>query len=136
MWLYHGAEFTEDLIGESAGFVYKITNNASGRMYIGKKLFTFAKTKQVKGKKKRSRVASDWQEYWSSSDDLKADVASLGEDKFTREILYLCKNKGLMSYVEAREQFDNRVLENPDKWYNGIINCRVHRTHIKALHAA
>ena len=29
-----------------------------------------------------------------------------------------------MSYIEAREQFDRRVLET-DEYYNGIINCRV-----------
>ena len=133
MWMFNGAEFTEDQIGNNIGFVYKIVNVASGRKYIGKKLFTFAKTKQVKGKKKRIREMSDWKDYWSSSDELKADVASLGEQHFTREILYLCKNKGLMSYIEAREQFDNRVLEHPDIWYNSIVNCRVHRTHIKEL---
>ena len=131
--MFNGAEFTEDQIGNNIGFVYKIVNVASGRKYIGKKLFTFAKTKQVKGKKKRIREMSDWKDYWSSSDELKADVASLGEQHFTREILYLCKNKGLMSYIEAREQFDNRVLEHPDIWYNSIVNCRVHRTHIKEL---
>jgi hypothetical protein len=29
-----------------------------------------------------------------------------------------------MSYIEAREQFDRRVLETDD-YYNGIINVRV-----------
>ena len=29
-----------------------------------------------------------------------------------------------MSYIEAREQFDRRVLET-DEYYNGIINVRV-----------
>jgi hypothetical protein len=29
-----------------------------------------------------------------------------------------------MSYIEAREQFDRRVLES-DEYYNGIINVRV-----------
>jgi hypothetical protein len=56
--------------------------------------------------------------------DLNADVAALGSDKFTREILYLCKGRGEMSYIEAREQFDRRVLET-DEYYNGIINVRV-----------
>ena len=29
-----------------------------------------------------------------------------------------------MSYLEAKEQFDRRVLES-DEYYNGIINVRV-----------
>jgi len=29
-----------------------------------------------------------------------------------------------LSYVEAKEQFDRRVLET-DEYYNGIINVRV-----------
>ena len=34
------------------------------------------------------------------------------------------KGRGEMSYIEAREQFDRRVLET-DEYYNGIINVRV-----------
>ena len=51
-------------------------------------------------------------------------MTELGEDKFTREILYICKTRGVMSYLEAREQFERRVLES-DEYYNGIINVRV-----------
>lgn len=130
-WLFEGREFTEADIADNVGFVYIITNTLSGRRYIGKKLFLFSKTKQVKGKKKRIKVPSDWQKYWSSSDEVKADVEKLGEEHFTREIIHLCKKKGMMSYLEGREQFDHRVLEHPDKWYNGQIQLRVHRTHVK-----
>lgn len=131
MWLYQGKEFTEDLIDKNIGYVYLITNLTSGRKYIGKKLFWFSKTRTLKGKKKKEKVLSDWKEYWSSSDDLKKDVADLGEHNFTREILHLCMNKGTMSYLEAKLQFQHEVLEKPDEWYNGIINCKIHRTHVK-----
>ena len=57
-------------------------------------------------------------------DSLIADVEQLGQENFTREILYMCKSRGLMSYLEAKEQFDRRVLETDD-YYNGIINVRV-----------
>ena len=70
------------------------------------------------------KVESDWQDYWGSSDNLKADVEKLGTDNFTREILHFCNSRGLMSYLEAKEQFDRRVLET-DEYYNGIINVRV-----------
>jgi len=131
MWIYQNKEFTEDQIEKHIGFVYLITNTNSGRKYIGKKLFWFSKTKTVKGKKKKEKVLSDWQSYWSSSEELKKDVAELGQQSFTREILYLCDNKGTMSYLEAREQFSRKVLENIDEWYNGIINCKIHRSHVK-----
>lgn len=131
MWTYQGSEFTEDMIDKYIGYVYLIINKTNNKRYIGKKLFWFSKTRTIKGKKKKEKALSDWQSYWSSSEDLKKDVAELGENNFTREILYLCGNKGTMSYIEAREQFACRVLENPDEWYNGIINCKIHRSHVK-----
>jgi hypothetical protein len=131
MWKYKGEEFNEEEIKDNIAFVYLITNLVSGRKYIGKKLFKFKKTSTSKGKKKRTLVESDWKDYWSSSEELKADVKNLGEGNFTREVLHLCKNKGTASYIEAKEQFAHLVLEKPKEWYNGIINCRVHRNHVK-----
>ena len=55
-----------------------------------------------------------------------------GPPGFDRKILHLCKTKGEMSYLEAKEQFDRRVLLD-DSYYNGIINCKIHRTHVKNL---
>ena len=109
------------------GFVYLITNLTTGQKYIGKKLAQFKKTRPpLKGKrlKRRSTVESDWRDYWGSSERLQADVNTLGPENFTREVLYLCKSKAEMSYLEAREQFERRVLETDD-YYNGIINVRV-----------
>lgn len=114
------------------GFVYRICNLVDGRKYIGKKLFWFTKTKKIKGKNKRVKSESDWRTYWSSSDELKADVVRLGEENFTREIIHLCGNKGTINYLEAKEQFLNNVLEE-DGWYNHQIQCRVHRSHVKPL---
>ena len=129
MWLYNNSPL--EIIPENAyGYVYLITNTITGRKYIGKKLFWFRKTKVVKGKKKRLKVESDWRDYWSSSEEVKKDVDALGSDKFIREILHICPNKGSCNYLEAREQMDRRVLETED-YYNGQIQCRVHRTHIK-----
>ena len=125
-WTYNGNEVTE-IPQEYEGFVYIITNLTDDRKYIGKKLAKFKTTKPpLKGKKNKRRGTkeSDWKDYWGSSDRLNADVEKLGKDKFTREILYFCKSRGEMSYIEAREQFSRRVLET-DEYYNGIINVRV-----------
>lgn len=130
-WTHKGQVVESIDITKYKAFVYLITNNITGQKYIGMKQTVFAKTRQVKGKKKRFSIESDWRDYWSSSEELKRDVVEYGGDNFTREILYFCPNKGTANYLEAREQFDQRVLEHPDKFYNGIINVRVHKCHIK-----
>jgi len=125
-WTYNG-KIIDKIPDEYEGFVYIITNTTTGQKYIGKKLAKFKTTKPpLKGKKNKRRgfKESDWRDYWGSSDRLNADVEQLGAENFTREILYLCKGRGEMSYIEAREQFDRRVLET-DEYYNGIINVRV-----------
>ena len=139
-WTYEN-KIVETLPEECIGFVYLITNSISGRKYIGKKLAKFSKTtyKTVKlkngtkkKKKIRSKIDSDWREYYGSSPELSKDVAELGAENFTREILFYCKSKSECSYIEAREQFSRRVLESKD-YYNGHIQVRVHGSHIIRL---
>ena len=125
-WYYNNKEISE-LPEDCEAFVYLITNLTNDRKYVGKKLAKFKTTKPpLKGKKNKRRGTkeSDWKTYWGSSDHLNNDVAELGEDKFKREILYFCPSRGVASYIEAREQFERRVLETDD-YYNGIINVRV-----------
>lgn len=138
MWTYQG-EIVNELPDDCVGFVYLITNTTNNKKYIGKKLAKFSKTtyKTVKlknGNKKkkkiRSKIDSDWQEYYGSSPNLTEDVNTLGKEKFIREILYYCKSKSECSYIEAREQFTRKVLES-DEYYNGHIQVRVHGSHIK-----
>jgi hypothetical protein len=138
-WTYQG-QVVNELPEDCVGFVYCITNTVSGRQYIGKKLAKFSKTtyKTVKlkngtkkKKKIRGKIDSDWQTYYGSSVELTKDIEQIGVDNFTREILYYCKSKSETSYVEAREQFDRKVLES-DKYYNGHIQVRVHGSHIKS----
>jgi Putative endonuclease segE, GIY-YIG domain len=138
VWLYENTQI-ESLPEDCVGFVYLITNNITGRRYIGKKLAKFSKTsyKVVKlknGNKKRkkikSKIDSDWQLYYGSNDQLNKDILALGADNFTREILFYCRSKAECSYIEAREQFNHRVLETDD-YYNGQIVCRIHGSHIK-----
>jgi hypothetical protein len=132
-WIYKN-EPVEQLPEDCVGFVYIITNTVSGRMYVGKKLARFKTTRykmhtQKNGKKIRKKirgaVASDWQEYYGSSDQLNRDIETLGRDQFRREILYYCRSKAECNYIEAREQFARKVLES-NQYYNGHIRVRVH----------
>ena len=136
-WLYQ-TQLVEILPEDCIGFVYLITNNLTGRKYIGKKLAKFSRTtyrvvKQKNGKKKRkkirTKVDSDCREYYGSSPELTADITKLVTQNFSREILYYCTSKAACSYIEAREQFSRRVLESTD-YYNGHIQVRVHGSHI------
>jgi superfamily II DNA/RNA helicase len=138
MWTFNN-EIVESLPDDCVGFVYLIVNKANSRKYIGKKLAKFSRTatKTVtlkngtkKKKKVKSKIDSDWQEYYGSSNELSKDIELLGKENFTREILFFCKSKAECSYIEAREQFIRRVLESDD-YYNGQISCRIHGSHIK-----
>ena len=133
-WKYNNEDFTEGLIGDNYGFVYEITNLTNKRKYIGKKFFYSAKTKQVKGKKKKVKVPSDWQTYYGSNTELVNDVKLHGEENFSREILHLCKTKGECGYLEAKEQFVRGVMESED-YYNVWIMVRVRKSHIKDYNA-
>ena len=138
VWFFENSEISA-LPEDCVGFVYLITNNLTGRKYIGKKLAKFSKTtyntvKLKNGKKKRkkirSKIDSDWQLYYGSNIELNKDIEQLGNENFTREILYYCRSKAECSYIEAREQFRHRVLESDD-YYNGQISVRVHGSHVK-----
>jgi hypothetical protein len=137
-WFYQGSAVNE-LPDDCVGFVYLITNKANVIMYVGKKLAQCAKTsyrvvKLKNGNKKRKKIKtkidSDWQQYYGSSPNLTEDINQQGTGNFHREILYYCKSKAECSYIEAREQFARRVLESDD-YYNGHIQVRVHGSHIK-----
>lgn len=137
-WLYEET-IIETLPDNCVGFVYLIENLVTGRKYIGKKLAKFAKTsyKVVKlknGTKKRkkikSKIDSDWATYYGSNDELNRDVLALGEANFKRTVLQYCYSKSECSYIEAKLQFEHKVLETDD-YYNGQISVRVHGSHIK-----
>jgi hypothetical protein len=137
MWYYreHANSFTEEDVGDNYGFVYCITNRATGKKYIGKKFFWSKRTlPPLKGKtrKRKKIVMSDWQDYYGSNEELKMLVEKNGKDIYHREILRLCKTKGECSYYEAKLQFENDVLLS-DEYYNEFIGCKIHASHIKHL---
>lgn len=137
MWTYEEKPYTsEDLDDSYVGFVYEITDTVNGKKYIGKKKFISKRKKPpLKGMKRKRTVISesDWNDYYGSSEEVKALIEEHGTDRFNRVILRLCKNTGEMSYYEAKFQFERDVLLNPDEYYNAFIGLKVHRNHVKHL---
>ena len=135
MWYYNGEEFTSEMIGDYVGFVYLITDLSNGKKYVGKKtLMSKRKLPPLKGKTRRRTkiVETDWQDYYGSSEEVKALVEDRGRDQFKREILHLCKGKGEMSYLELKEQVDREVLFK-DEYYNQFIGVKIHAKHVESL---
>ena len=133
-WVYEG-NIINDTPEEYQGFVYCITEISTGKKYIGKKFFWKPKTLPVTKTRKRrvkTRVESDWREYYGSSKEVQQLVESTGRDGFKREILKLCKTKGECSYWEAKLQFQYDVLLK-EEYYNEFIGCKIHSKHVKGL---
>jgi hypothetical protein len=127
-------EFT-DAPDDIEGFVYVITDTRNDKKYVGKKRFwSVTRKPPLKGKKRKRvvRKESDWMKYYGSSDLVNQLLVEHGEDNFHREIIHLCKTKGEMSYLEAKEQFNRDVLLNDD-YYNEFIGCKIHSKHVSGL---
>lgn len=135
MWTYNGEVFTEDMITDNmVGFVYIITNLSNGMKYVGQKKFGSRRKVVRKGKRaKRVYKASDWQRYWGSNGDLQKDVSVLGENHFTREILYLCNSKSEMNYRELYEQVIRNAILTPSEYYNSYVGGRISRKQLTSL---
>ena len=132
MWFYEGKEYCT-APEEYQGFVYQITEIDTGKKYIGKKFFWKPKTLPITKTRKRrvkTRVESDWLNYFGSNKEVQALVESKGIDNYRREILRLCKTKGECSYYEAKLQFEYDVLLS-NEYYNEFIGCKIHSKHIR-----
>ncbi len=109
----------------SFGFIYKITQVDTNKVYIGKKsLYHNKKHKLTKkqlaeqpvtrGRKSTHEIIqseSDWKTYYGSSKELIADIKQFGKEKFRREIIYIAKSKKHLTYLELKAQFEYDVLE-------------------------
>ena len=132
MWLYEGKEYNTTP-EEYQGFVYQITEIDTGKKYIGKKFFWKPKILPVTKTRKRrvrTRIESDWRDYFGSSKEVNLLVESKGIDNYKREILRLCVTKGDCAYWEAKLQFENDVLLS-DEYYNEFIGCKIHSKHVR-----
>lgn len=130
MWKYNNQDFTE-IPKDMEGFVYLITNLETGKKYIGKKNFWTRQKDRKTGRRKKKE--SDWQKYFGSCDELKEDVKNLGEDKFLREILYLCPHKKSMSFYETMEQFKRDVILRED-YYNTNVEGKFFSSEAESIY--
>ena len=134
MWYYENKLYDE-APKDYAGFVYLITDVATNKKDIGKKLFWNTrklKPLKVKTRRRTQIVESNWQNYYGSNEELQQLVETSHAERFEREILHLCEKKGIMSYLEAREQFDRNVLLS-EEYYNNFIGCKIHSKHVSGL---
>jgi hypothetical protein len=132
MWTYQGEPFDTEEAKNWFGCVYIIKNLSNNRQYIGRKCFTAAGRKTVKGKVKKIRKDSDWLTYYGSSDELKADIERLGKDKFTREIVKLVKTRGELNYWETKYIIDAEAILR-SSYYNAWFSAKIHSGHVKSL---
>lgn len=137
MWLFNNESIRDDFIKVSnyVGFVYKITNLQTGKIYIGKK-----NTKSIQNKKltkkelamydgkvgrkpttKEVIKESDWLNYYGSNSQLKEDIKNLGVGSFKREILILCTNEKQLTYWELVLQCQIGCLKENISSYNDNI---------------
>lgn len=117
-WLYNNEPVTS--IPENVyGFVYRITNMTTGKMYIGRKYF-YSVRKQ-KNHKRKVKSESDWKEYYGSCKQLLDDIESIGKEHFRRDILFFGKTKGEVNYAETAYQFKEDVLSRTDSNNNRLF---------------
>ena len=129
-WYYQGAAFTTDDIGDQFGFVYRITNNQSGKEYIGRKYFY--QKRKPRGGKRRVTSESDWKKYYGSCPELKQDIKRDGKGNFRREILSVHPTPGRVNYEETKQLFTRGVLtealeDGTPAFYNSNILGRYYR---------
>lgn len=130
-WIYQGAILTDTTIPAKAyGFLYIITHTPTGKRYLGRKYITKAKTKTVKGKKIKSRVESDWRDYWGSSPYLLDWIAVEGKENFTREIILWSEGRGEINWLEVEMQVKLNVLRD-DSWMNSNISAKYYKKNIQ-----
>lgn len=130
-WYYKGIELVDENIPETAfGFVYLITYKPNGRQYIGRKIFTKAHRRQKNKKIIRSRVESDWRDYWSSSPEINRMIEEEGgTSNFTREVLVFADCKSRLNYLEEKFLYSLDTMES-EHFFNSNIRSKVYKRNI------
>ena len=107
-WMFQEQPFLSEDIGDSFGFVYRITNIQTNKQYIGRKYFVQKRKPRGGGRKRTSE--SNWKAYYGSSKELTADRKLLVSSCLKRVIISLHKTKGQVNFEETKQLFLHNVL--------------------------
>lgn len=127
-WTYENKEITcvEDFPDNVIGFIYRLTDQVTGKYYLGKKILYFSKKRKIgkkekllmvgKGRKptfERTKKESDWKNYLGSCEYFNQLRDQGKEDNIKREIVQFCYSKKHLTYCELKWLFGHNVLEDP-----------------------
>ena len=129
-WLFQEQPFLSEDIGDSFGFVYRITNLQTNKQYIGRKYFV--QKRKPRGGGRRVTSESNWKKYYGSCPELTTDIKTIGKELFKRELLSVHPTVGKTNYEETRQLFLNDVLtskldDGSPAYYNSNILGRYYR---------
>lgn len=129
-WIFNGEPFLD--CEHYAGFVYEITDTENGKKYIGKKFFW--SHRKLPGKTRRTKIESNWRDYYSSSEIIKQLIKESDKFRFKRKILSLHELIRDVNYTEVKLQYALGVLEQHNEkgepiYYNGNISGK-HQLHL------
>ena len=129
-WMFQEQPFLSEDIGDSFGFVYRITNLQTNKQYIGRKYFV--QKRKPRGGGRRVTSESNWKKYYGSCPELTTDVKTIGKELFKRELLSVHPTVGKTNYEETRQLFLNDVLtskleDGSPAYYNSNILGRYYR---------
>ena len=99
-WIYEGAPFTSDDIGDYYGFVYRITNTTTQKSYIGRKYFVQKRNREER--REELQVSQTGNDTTEALRILSRDIRRDGKDSFRREILSLHTTLGKVNYEETK----------------------------------
>lgn len=115
---------------DATGFLYYVVSPTT-RTYIGRKSLVSVSKRLPAGAKRRviTRKESDWLSYTSSCRELLDDISLYGIDTFSFVIYDWCFSKGMLTYMECKDLWDNEVLSREEtiygdrQWYNANIGA-------------
>lgn len=128
-WIYNNVPLLSPP-DSAVGFVYLISDTLNDKLYIGKKLFFFSKSYQLKGKKKKKQIESDWKLYYGSNKSLLNVIQNSDPSLFNRSVLHIAYSKSHASYLETKEIFANDAILSP-KFYNDWVTAKITRKHMQ-----
>ncbi len=103
------------------GFIYIISDDTINRHYIGKKQY-WLRRGRIKGCRRvvtdkqsnkfsmRCWKESDWRTYKGSSPSLCKHMRKYPDNKYDFRILYQCRSKGELHYMELKELWSRDVI--------------------------